>query len=317
MLDVDTFLTTVYVVVDEEDKAQPPPAAAGRVGRQPALSRSEVVTLVLFAQWAQFSSERAFYRFAQRHLRPAFPTLPARSQFNRQVRSGAVQALLVAVGQLVAAQVCYARGGCAFEVLDSTGIPTRNSRRRGTGWLYGQADRGWCTRIGWYVGLRLLTVVTPAGVVTGYGGAPASSADQRLAETLLAARQTPQARLPEAGQPWGGGYYIADTSFEGKRWLPHWRAAYGAHVLCPPKRHQPYPQPWPTGMRRLHAGLREIVESVHDRLLHRFSLAHLRPHTLAGFRARLAAAVTLHNFCCWLNQQLGRPLLAFADLVDW
>jgi len=25
----------------------------------------------------------------------------------------------------------------------------------------------------------------------------------------------------------------------------------------------------------------------------------------------------LHNFCIWLNEQLGRPRLAFTDLVDW
>jgi hypothetical protein len=31
----------------------------------------------------------------------------------------------------------------------------------------------------------------------------------------------------------------------------------------------------------------------------------------------LAAKITLHNFCIWLNEQLGRPSLAFADLVDW
>jgi len=31
----------------------------------------------------------------------------------------------------------------------------------------------------------------------------------------------------------------------------------------------------------------------------------------------LAAKVALHNFCIWLNRQLGRPDLAFADLIDW
>jgi hypothetical protein len=31
----------------------------------------------------------------------------------------------------------------------------------------------------------------------------------------------------------------------------------------------------------------------------------------------LAAKVTLHNFCMWLNGQLGRPWLAFADLIEW
>jgi hypothetical protein len=32
----------------------------------------------------------------------------------------------------------------------------------------------------------------------------------------------------------------------------------------------------------------------------------------------LAARVALHNFCIWLNEQLGRPRLAFvADLLEW
>jgi hypothetical protein len=36
-----------------------------------------------------------------------------------------------------------------------------------------------------------------------------------------------------------------------------------------------------------------------------------------GLRARLAARVALHNFCVWLNEQLGRPRPAFADLLGW
>ena len=47
---------------------------------------SEVLTLAIFGQWQGFGSERGFYRYAQHHLRPAFPTLPARAQFNRQLR---------------------------------------------------------------------------------------------------------------------------------------------------------------------------------------------------------------------------------------
>src|SRR5215203_1161081 len=27
--------------------------------------------------------------------------------------------------------------------------------------------------------------------------------------------------------------------------------------------------------------------------------------------------VALHNFCIWLNDRLGRPRLAFADLLGW
>ena len=58
MIDVDTFLTTLYVTVDDfcqshlPEKSQPGPEAS--------LSPSEVVTLALFAQWTRFNSERDF-----------------------------------------------------------------------------------------------------------------------------------------------------------------------------------------------------------------------------------------------------------------
>src|SRR5215472_8221477 len=83
MYDVDTFLTILYVTVDDFIKTQP--AAAPRPGPAAALCPSEVSTLALFSQWRQFESERAFYRYAVRHLRSAFPSLPERSQFNRRL----------------------------------------------------------------------------------------------------------------------------------------------------------------------------------------------------------------------------------------
>jgi hypothetical protein len=54
-------------------------------GPQASLSRSEVVTLAVFGQWSQFASERAFYRYAERQLRWAFPSLPAPEQFKRRL----------------------------------------------------------------------------------------------------------------------------------------------------------------------------------------------------------------------------------------
>ena len=60
-----------------------------------------------------------------------------------------------------------------------------------------------------------------------------------------------------------------------------------------------------------------MIETVLDRLLEPWELRQERPHELGGLHARLAAKVALHNVCCWLNRQLGRPLLAFTDLLDW
>jgi hypothetical protein len=65
------------------------------------------------------------------------------------------------------------------------------------------------------------------------------------------------------------------------------------------------------------ASIRQIVESTYDKLFNTFGLWRERPHELEGLRARLAARMALHNFCIWLNDKLGRPRLAFADLLGW
>jgi hypothetical protein len=65
------------------------------------------------------------------------------------------------------------------------------------------------------------------------------------------------------------------------------------------------------------ACVRQIVQSVYDKLFNTLGLHRERPHELEGLRARLAARVAVHNFCIWLNEQLGRPRLSFADLLGW
>ena len=308
-MDQDTFLTTLYVMIDDfcqlhgfAEKHRPGPAAS--------LSCSEVVTLAVFGQWARFPSERAFYRYAVGHLRAAFPTLPEREQFNRLQRG--YRDVIVAFSLFLVEQM-HAQH-CLYEALDSSGIPTRDAKRRGKGWLAGQADIGWSNRIGWYEGFHLLTSITPTGVITGFGFAPASCNDHTLAETFFAARQHPAPRLPSVGAP-AQGVYVADKGFAGDHLHRRWQALYGAEVVSPP--HQRSKVRWSKDWRRWLAGLRQIIETIYDKLLNTFRLARERPHALDGFQARLAAKVALHNLCIWLNGQLRREPLAFADLLDW
>src|SRR5690348_9924380 len=189
-MDTDTFLTILYVMIDDFDQTHLPPEAP-RPGPPASLSRSEVLTLALFGQWACFPSERAFYRYAQRHLRSAFPRLPARPQFNRLQRQH--REAIVAFALHLAEALLSAED--AYEALDSAAVPTRDAKRRGRGWLAGQADIGWSNRLGWYEGFHLLAAVSPAGLITGFGFAPASTKDQPLAETFFAARQRSNQRV--------------------------------------------------------------------------------------------------------------------------
>src|SRR5687767_5017909 len=104
MVDADTFLTALYVTVDDFGKAHLPPDL--RPGPPAALTRSEVLTLALFGRWQGFGSERGFYRYARPHLRGALPALPTRAQFNRQLRRhhGALVACLLHLAHLLRAR---------------------------------------------------------------------------------------------------------------------------------------------------------------------------------------------------------------------
>jgi hypothetical protein len=133
MVDVDTFLTTLYVIADDFCQSHPPNHC--RPGPEASLSPSEVVTLVIFSRWSRFTSERDFYRYAMRHLCDAFPTLPDRSQFNRLVRThlDLIEAMALHLAEMMEAQKC------PYEALDSSAMPVRDAKRRGSGWLAGRA----------------------------------------------------------------------------------------------------------------------------------------------------------------------------------
>lgn len=309
MLDPETFLTELYVLADDFCKTHLTPAP--HPGPAASLTSSEVLTLAIFSQWLQFPSEAAFSRYARRRLRPLFPTLPSRPQFNRLVRRG--HDTLVAFALWLGRDLAQGDDR-AFEALDGTGLATRNAKRRGAGWLYGLADIGKCTRLGWYAGVRLLLAVTPTGAITGWGIGPASTNDRVLAETFFAARATPQPGLASVGRPLSDRY-VADMGFTGLDCEARWATAYDAAVVCPPQSDSH--RAWPKPLRTWLAGIRQVIETVNDRILFAFGLDRERPHDMSGLQARLAATVGLHNVCCWLNRKLGRGLLQVADLLDW
>jgi hypothetical protein len=193
-------------------------------------------------------------------------------------------------------------------------MPVRDAKRRGEGWLAGYADIGWSNSLGWYEGFCPLVAVDPTGVITGF--ASASTEDRPLAETFLALRSGADPGLRSVGSATSARPYVVGKGFEGEDDHRRWLDRYGARVVCPPKRNG-RKRSWPKRLRRWAASLRQIVETDYEKPHHAFGLRGERPHELSGSRARSAARVASHNFCMWLNERLGRPRLAFADLLGW
>ena len=87
-MDLDSFLVSLYVLVDDWwQEHHPSSARKKKPGRPALLSDPEVITLAILAQWPRFRSERDFWRFASAHLRPYFPKLCTQGQLNRRIRA--------------------------------------------------------------------------------------------------------------------------------------------------------------------------------------------------------------------------------------
>jgi hypothetical protein len=296
MLDLDSFLVSLYVLVDDwwklEHSSEPP-----RAGRPALLTDPEVITLAILAQWPRFRSERDFWRFAQAHLRSYFPNLCSQSQLNRRVRS--VEPELRDFQRAVARTLCDVSE--VYHVLDTTLIPAivrvRASRK---GLFAGQATFGRsASKTEWVYGFKVALSVSPEGVICAFGLAEAASDDRPIGEFLII----------EDSQE----VYLADKGFTGVQWERRWSDLYGALVAATPKDNSK--RAWAKTDRRWASGKRQIIEGVIDQLKDIFALERHRAKTLGGLLARLAAKMAAYTCGQRLNNQLGRPLRHLVDLL--
>lgn len=345
-LDLDTFLVAVYCTVDELYVAQFGPHKPVRPGVAAELSDSEVLTLLVLAQWQPQRSEARFVRYVRRHWAAYFPRLLSQSAFNRRARD--LMPVLGALGPAVAERVVARWAGVAYEVVDGVPVPLarrcRGLRRKlfrcdEAGLGLGGSDQEW------YFGVHLVAAAHPAGVLTGFVVGPADTSERWLAEALLRWRHNPAAPHPTlteltpvlgpshrkggdrrgptgllrgrtaAGQP-ARGPYVMDLGFRGARWQAHWQTTYGATVLTKadlPQEATPVQQ---HELRHTACSVRQCVETVFGCLTQTLGLAFPRARTLIGVLARLGAKVAALNLAVYVNTLVGRPPFVLFNPFD-
>jgi Transposase DDE domain len=295
-VDLDSFLVSLYVQIEDWWKTNHP-SAARRPGRPALLSDPEVLTLAILAQWPRFRSERDFWRFAWAHLRPYFPMLCSQGQLNRRIR--ALEPELREL-QLAFAQE-LAEPSAVYRVMDTTLIPAivrvRASRK---GLFLGQASFGRsASKTEWVYGFKVALVVDPDGIITAFGLAGAASDERPIGEALLASDHHTT--------------YLADKGFTGVEWERMWLEVYGVLVAAAPKNNSR--RAWSKADRRWASGKRQIIEGVIGQLKDFFGLERHRAKTLGGLLTRLAAKVAAYTCAQRINDSLNRPLRHLADLL--
>lgn len=304
-MDLETLLTSLYVLVDDWWKRTHPPIPRGP-GRPPSLSPSEALTLAMLAQWPHFRSERDFWRYANAHLRPYFPGLLSHGQLNRRIR--ALEPELRALQSDLASSL--ADGSEVYRILDTTLIPAivrvRACRK---GLFAGQASFGRnVSKTKWVYGFKVALSVSPEGVITAFGLAPANCAfglapancDERPIGEFLVSSD-------------GHDAFLADKGFSSEEWERRWLETHEALVAATPQRSAR--RAWSEEACRWAAGKRQFIGGVIWQLKDYFGLERHRAKSLSGLLTRLAAKVAAYTAGQVLNERLGRPLRGFADLL--
>ncbi len=326
-LDLETFLTTLYVITDDlyVNFVLPEMPMAG--GPKPKLSDSEVLCLGLAAQWRSgvpWKTERGFVRYALKHLRPFFPGMTSQSAFNRRLRR--LWGAFILMQQALADQL-FSDQDC--EIMDCVPVPiARGARSFHPGWLADIARIGKGGNDRFFYGLHLLLIVSASGVATGWTLAAGNIQDRWLAEWLLSSRagQTqvtgPQGDdgAPRLDPPtdwigpaqscgrWRGCPLLADLGYRSDHWYQHWLGHYGTEMLTPPVWERHSARVW-------FSSLRQAVETAFAALDDSFGLRFPQAHTTWGLLTRIGAKVAAYNVGIQINRHSGRPDLALATLI--
>ena len=291
-LDLETFLTALYVIVDDlyQDSIQPQMPATG--GPPARMSDSEVLCLALAAQWPSevpWKSERVILCYVRKHFRYLFPTVLDQSAFNRRLRR--LWGAFILIQNAVAEKIEQIG---EFDVMDGFPIPVAHGAR--SFYPGSLADIAWVGKGGndrYFYGVRMMMVATQSGAASGWALASGNVQERWVTELLFSTRagipqlqgplisNTRQAKVEPptewmapvpSGGPASNKPIISDSGFRGADWLAHWAETYGAHVYLLPKgisrtqRHQ-----W--------SSARQVVETVFSNLTENFGLKYPGAHT--------------------------------------
>jgi hypothetical protein len=334
-MNLETFFTILYTLVDDWYQQYVAPYKPKRGGPAARMSDSEVLTVMLAAQWQAgppWRSERGMVRYLHAHCLDLFPTMLQRSAFNERARR--LWGAFILLQQVVATLLDDT--DAIFECVDCAPVPAFSNGQalRDPGhWLWESTTGRGGTSGGYFVGDHVLLSVSRSGAITGWLLGTAYIQDRWLLEALLSARAgQPQLVAPErppskesvfppvghigplqAAGTWTARSYLADQGFNGDRWQEHWQQNYGATVITAPPANTR--RAWSWQWKRWLASLRQLVDTTFAFLVDYFGLQHVNAHSRWGQYTRVAAKMAAYNIGLFINRMLSRPLHAFGTLI--
>lgn len=280
-----------------------PGAEALRPGPISQCPDSDILTIAWLLELIGKDSELAGYKLIKAQLGHLFPYLPERSRFNRRRRN-----LGYASEKLRRILIQFLPDDEVF-IVDSFPIPLCDFKRAyastsplkcadGTGTL---ATYGKCATkaLGKFLGFRGSVITTAYGLPVDFAISTANM-DDREVLPLLCERGTYPVILGDKG-------YISEEV------ETDLRETYNVCLL--PTRRKNQKEQYPERFQKLHAKIRRRVETTISQLTNQFQVSRIRARTHWGFRTRLSNKFAGFTLGVFLNQCLGRPLMALKDVI--
>ena len=284
-MDLETFIVTVFVQIDDGLQAWLGGRRLRQRGPAPLLADSEVLTMEVVGEYLGLDQDSAIVSYFQRHHQALFPALAQvhRTTFARQAAN-----LWVAKAALWEQVVTLIPHDPALLLVDSVPVPVcRFGHAPRCQRLRGLAAFGWdATSKSVYYGLRHHLRVSWPGIVTAITVAPANVHDQDVVIELV------------AGQT---GVVLGDRNY----WNPALRAELAAgqlRLLAPFRKRSRDPTP---AASRLLNRVRRQIETTASQLVERYHLKRIWARDAWHLTSRTLRKLLSHTVAVWLNGQQG------------
>jgi hypothetical protein len=296
-MDRDTFIITVYCLVDEEFKKLRALYRVRHAGFAPALSDVEVLTMEICGEYFKQQTDKDLFGYFVQHYRHFFPALSERSLFVRQAANlwqfkAALQRRLTFVS---------GQAHDPVQPIDTLPLPVCTyTRARRDRCFAGAADYSYCdAKDVHYYGFKLGLRISRCGMIMHF--------------PLLAARPHDINHLERLTEDFRG-IAPADKGFIALQLQQHLAAEQGVNVVTPRKKNMKTAL-YPAQLVKTCARWRKLIETVGSHLTERFGVGRIRVHDLWHYQHRLIRKVLAHTVVVFLNLQLGRQPLDLDGLV--
>ena len=296
-IDIETLLTTIYVLVDDWYQAVGKKRLAGKPGAKPIFSDSEVITLVLAMDYIPFPGETQFLGFIRANYLAMFPKLLDQSQFNRRARG-----LRLLIEELWRSWIVQlgAQDETQF-LLDTKPVPVAGYKRSKKHSAFaGSANYGYCeSRKLKYFGYKLVTLSTLDGLPILSELVPANMDEREAAEAVLFCLFNCD--------------IFTDKGFIGEEWQATIRQQTGNRVWTAKRSNQHHQNP--PEFDTLLSSLRERIEGVFNELQNTGrNLERLLAKTVVGLCTRIIAKLTSYVLKLFLRRNFGIDVQTFQAL---